>query len=369
MPTLKMKITYKVNPYLNSLLWVLSILAPLIPVSQEPSPQLRIEPEEMDFGEVFAGESPVKKLTIRNLGSDDVLLEHVVFNCGCNLSKIVLPSGESKVPDPKSLEPLGTLKSDESAEIFIEFDTLGLLGEMKRRLELITSVTKEKPLTVKMKITVKKPFTLEPEFLDLGDLRKGSTVSRSFMIRSAGVGDFKILGVSGLPSDMECKVEKAEGDTHRAYRIVLTLHAGKGTGHRRHRIRLNVQNEKVKSFDFYVTAQVVPEIAFRLKPAGPSESLDFGRMKKNAGAEGEIEIINENLDIPMEITGVRILCKHREFIDVRYRTEEGGKRFKVIVAVKPGLDVRFLQGAVIVSSTHPDMRAKKFKFTGWIEEE
>lgn len=330
---------------------------------------MKVEPEEMDFGEVFAGESPVRKLTIRNLGPDDVLLEHIVFNCGCTLSKILLPSGESKVPDPKSLEPLGTLKSDESAEIFIEFDTLGLLGEMKRRLELITSVTKEKPKTVKMKITVKKPFTLEPEFLDLGNLRKGSTVSRSFLIRSAGVGDFRILGVSGLPPDMDFRAEKADGDADRAYCLTLTLHAGKVMGHRRHRIRLNVQNEKVKSFDFYVTAHVMPEIAFRLKPAGPSESLDFGRMKRSSGAKGEIEIINENLDIPMEITGVRVLCKHREFIDVRYCTEEGGKRFKVTVTVKPGLDVRFLQGAVIVSSTHPDMRAKKFKFTGWIEEE
>ena len=57
---------------------------------------------------------------------------------------------------------------------------------------------------------------------------------------------------------------------------------------------------------------------------------------------------------------------------MRMIAEESRKWWILIAMGATPRNVRkifFLQGALIVSSTHPDMKAKKFKFTGWIEDD
>jgi len=92
--------------------------------AEEP-PIIEVDLESIDFGEILCGEVVSKELKISNKGKGDLVLLKFDFTCGCTVPQVVLPSGETVVPDKKGEKQVGVLKQGETAHVEMEFSTLG----------------------------------------------------------------------------------------------------------------------------------------------------------------------------------------------------------------------------------------------------
>ena len=86
------------------------------------------------------------------------------------------------------------------------------------------------------------------------------------------------------------------------------------------------------------------------------------RVEPDRGARGAIEILRRKAGQPFEVQSVRILCMHKDFVEAGIETIREGAHYRINVQLKPGLDTRYLQGSLLISGSHPDLRGKKFKF-------
>lgn len=325
-------------------------------------PILSVSPQTLDFGDSFAGETIYRKLKISNQGQGDLLLQKIKFNCGCALSRITLPSGVTK--NPKEIN-LGTLKPNEIAEMEIQFNTIGLDGELIRKLLLFTNADKKKPHPVKLRVRVKKPFVLSPAFPDFGTLNKGQSAFLQVKIRSNGVGDYEIKKISNLPPHLSCESIK----TKSGHTLKFHLHKEAPPGFLRQQVRLEIQNKRVNQFEFVITGNVKLPIEFQLTPGGSKDALNLGKIIRDQGAKAQILVINKDQSQPFSILDVRSLCKHSPYIHTSVVTLEKGMKHRVDLLIKPGIKGGFLQGEIIISTDHPQMLKKKFKFAGLIRDE
>jgi hypothetical protein len=64
-------------------------------------PRISIEPESFDFGRTVQNKTLEKEFTIRNFGSEDLVIENVSTTCGCTVA-----SGYAKTVKPGGKTPL-----------------------------------------------------------------------------------------------------------------------------------------------------------------------------------------------------------------------------------------------------------------------
>ena len=333
---------------------------------QGDAPMIRAEPERLDFGRVFAGETPSRNLTIWNMGRKDLLIEKIEFNCGCTVSEVTLPSGKRVLPGPRHERPIGVVPPGEAAGLCIEFGTSGILGESVRSLKIASNDPARSLLTVKMAISVRNPFRLEPQFVDFGLVEKGARSTREMQVVSTGVGPFRIRGIAGLPPHIRYEVQNLPAKDPPGYRLVFTLQGKGPSGYRRYKARLLVENDRVASQDFLLAGEIRSSLKFLFTPKGRGMTLDLGKISRKEGGRGAIEIQNLDETDPVEIKGIQVQCRFERFVRVRLETVKAGFHYRIAVEVKPGVPAAYLKGTLIASSPHPDMRSRRFQFIGQI---
>jgi hypothetical protein len=58
--------------------------------AKAPAPRLVVEPAEFDFGKVLQQTTLTKELTVRNVGSADLVIEQAQASCGCTVVELDL---------------------------------------------------------------------------------------------------------------------------------------------------------------------------------------------------------------------------------------------------------------------------------------
>jgi hypothetical protein len=64
-------------------------------------PRISVEPESFDFGRALQNKTLEKEFTIRNFGTEDLVIENVSTSCGCTVA-----SGYAKTIKPGGRTPL-----------------------------------------------------------------------------------------------------------------------------------------------------------------------------------------------------------------------------------------------------------------------
>jgi len=337
------------------------------PKALEEAPRLVLDPEVLDFGELFSGESGSRTLRIANAGGAKLRLETIAFTCSGALSRLKTLEGDWKELGESVQGPLCLLNPGESAELEVRFDSAGLAGEMNRVAVIVSNDGDHEKTVLKLKAMIRLPFSIEPQTLDLGETLKGEGAQGALVVRSAGVGDFIVTGTEGLPSFLHMESERVKDSDPPAWRIDFRLDGSAPAGELRLKVRVTVKNEKVDHFEVLLRAAVLSDVAFHLLPIDLEGVLDLGRFKGAEGARGAIEIINSDPKTPYRITKVQQLCRFSDFIETAVDTLEEGVHYRISLIVKPGLGTRYLQGAVVVFSDHPEVPRKQIKFIGLAE--
>lgn len=339
-----------------------TLIALILIISQQDPPSLAVSPDPLDFGEVFAGDKPMASLKVTNKGAADLHLLGIAFNCGCTLSRIVLPSGEEReiVKDRE----LGVLKSGETAALKIAFSTQGLIGDLKRKLTIRSNDPQRGELDLKMTIRIKSPCNVEPAIVDFGEVLKGTSVTKKVTITSAGIGAFKMIGVKHLPPYITYEKNRIDD---RSIELLFHIEGKTAAGRVQLKPVVEIEAEKGYTVNLFFRANLLSDITFTLVPKDRAGVLDLGKMDRNRGGEGEVLITNRKPGVPYEITRIQVLCRQEKFIETSVETVEKGGQYRVLLKIKSGVPARFLQGELVIFSTHPDEKRKRIRFSGWIE--
>jgi hypothetical protein len=105
-------------------------------------PRISVEPASFDFGRALPHKTLEKEFSIRNFGSEDLLIENVSTTCGCTVAensyaKVIKPGG--------------------STQLRVRLETRDYRGRIERRV-LIRSNDPAASLTeLKVEVTVEPP--------------------------------------------------------------------------------------------------------------------------------------------------------------------------------------------------------------------
>jgi len=101
-------------------------------------PQIAVEPAGFDFGKALANRTLRQDFVIRNIGSEDLLIDRVSTSCGCTAALV----------DDKLVKP------GQRALLHVELQTLGNPGHLERKVLLRSNDEAHDPLEIRLQVTV-----------------------------------------------------------------------------------------------------------------------------------------------------------------------------------------------------------------------
>jgi hypothetical protein len=101
-------------------------------------PKIAVEPVGFDFGKALVNRTLKKEFVIRNIGTEDLVIDRVTTSCGCTAALL----------DDKLVKP------GQSAALRVELQTLGNPGRMERKILLRSNDEAHDPLEIKVQVSV-----------------------------------------------------------------------------------------------------------------------------------------------------------------------------------------------------------------------
>lgn len=114
-----------------------------------------------DFGEIYLGSKVEKKLAIKNIGSDTLVIGQVQPSCGCTAALM----SENKIAPNKT------------ATLNIGFDSKGFNGKVHKSISITSNDTTNKTLNVTFTASIITVLSTEPQFIYFQNMKLDSTAS------------------------------------------------------------------------------------------------------------------------------------------------------------------------------------------------
>jgi hypothetical protein len=111
------------------------------PEAAPKGPKIRVEPAGFDFGKALPNKTLEKEFSLRNFGSEDLVIENVSTTCGCTAALM-----DSKVIKPGGTTPLR-----------VSLQTREYSGKVERTILVRSNDPKTALLEIKVQVTVVPP--------------------------------------------------------------------------------------------------------------------------------------------------------------------------------------------------------------------
>ena len=337
--------------------------------SGDKGPVIVANPEVVDFGEVLAGEEPLRTVTIRNSGDADLILLKVGFTCGCTIPRILFPGDRAVLPDRKGEKAIGTLAPGEEALLELRFHSSGHKGKQRRKLTLHSNDPNRRAFVLPVTAQVRPAFTLEPLRFDFGTVKHHHTARRCMTLRATRPDPFRIAEIRGLPPYLkgEWKPVK-EGDLPGVV-LTLELEETAPVGFLNAKMILRLEGATERELTLYISGRILPPITVDTGSSSGKPVLDFGVVSRTGIHRRFIEITNTHPAVPYKLTGHELGSRNRDLFEIETEAVIPGTRYRVRVTVKPDAKTRFFRGVLKLRSDHPDMKEVAVTLQGWIAEE
>jgi hypothetical protein len=119
-----------------------------------------------DFGEIYLGGKVEKKLGIKNVGKDTLVIGQVQPSCGCTAALM----SENKIAPNKT------------ATLNIGFDSKGFNGKVHKSISISSNDSTNKTLNVTFTATIITVLSTDPQFIYFQNTKLDSTVSTKIKI-------------------------------------------------------------------------------------------------------------------------------------------------------------------------------------------
>lgn len=329
-----------------------------------------IRPRSLQFGTVFDGEEPLKKIFLTNTGDRPVAVKSIYSGCGCAVPRIVFADGRQiPIPSKGGRDNIGLIPPGTEAYIEVKFVTHGYSGEIHKSVMIKTDTKPHARFDIRVHAKIVKAFAMKPEILDFGDVVRGRETARELVITPKGIGAFSIERFENLPSYMIYTIKKLppRGDGADGCPLLLTLKllGDFPLGETRKVLLASIKSERVKSLRIPFKMHVLPKIVFRLNDKTIGSRLDFGVFDRNEGKTLSLDVKNLAPSIPYDILEISVTGPCQDLVETSLETVSKGEQYRLSIRMKPGLDSRMLRGWISILSNHPDMRQKKMRLLGY----
>ncbi len=161
-----------------------------------------------DYGKVEEGASVTRTLTLKNIGTDSLLISNVSTSCGCTVAKL----------SEKDLAP------GDSSALTIAFYTKDVVGTSVRRQVFVRSNdSTQSTVTITMVATILHFIDTDPHYINFGEVHRGSTVTRSVVLRNMRDTAVKLLSVSTGDAQVAGRLAAGSLGSHGETRLLVSL--------------------------------------------------------------------------------------------------------------------------------------------------
>ena len=178
-------------------------------------PSIQFDSERHDFGHVEEGSKAKVEFSFKNVGDADLEITKVDNSCGC--ADINIGS--------KKLAP------GESSKITVVFRTIGCAGKVNRRIDVYTNDPGHVGVGLRVSGVVDVIATNDPERLNFGTVKPGSTAIHTVRVIPVDPKTFNIAQVSVDGSHVSVPSFKRIDDKNGPYwELQVKITAGNTTG-------------------------------------------------------------------------------------------------------------------------------------------
>lgn len=223
--------------------------------SASAAPKLHIDKSVFDFGSVSEGTVVTGDFLLRNVGSSPLEIQRIQPACGCTVAKS---------------EQLQIAPGEES-RLEVTFDTTGFTGEKLKTVRLYTNDVEDGSAVVTLRGSVQPEVTVDPLRVYFGEVQKGATPSRSFVVGAAAGSGIEILQVASRSSSLELSTQEFNDGKRKGKQVTVSLRPGIPIGNFRGRVVVRTSSKRDPIVNVNVFAKVSGD--FEITPLDASFGL------------------------------------------------------------------------------------------------
>lgn len=161
-----------------------------------------VEGTRIDLGRIDEGITIIKNVTVKNTGSDTLVISNVSTSCGCTVAQLLT----------KRIAPR------DSTTLQINFYTKDIVGPSVRKQVFIRSNDSINPtVTITMVAAIRKLVEAEPGYLNFSRVKLDTTLTRIVVLRNNGDSTVTLTAVtvpdSQLTAHLSVKILPSHGTT------------------------------------------------------------------------------------------------------------------------------------------------------------
>ena len=299
-------------------------------------PRLLLSKTELNFGEVFADEALKEVIRVTNIGNEPLLISNARSSCRCVkpelLEKELLPKCSTDLNVEVVLDDYG--KDSLNGKVYLQSnDQTTALSEV----EVLAKIHPE--------------YTVEPEEVDFGRVKRGQSPMLSLLVRQTGRQDLKLERVEAPPelsvsftevtSTNSGKRHSAAEAASRTYKVDVKIEPDVHTRRLNSALTLVTNIKRVPKYRVHVRAEMIGvecSITPRIVVFGPSHPGDKIGSIEVVGLN-DIEVVEASCsagDVELEVEEVEPDKRHVVMLQLDEHASQGEKVGKVFLKLKEG---------------------------------
>jgi hypothetical protein len=344
----------------------------VIPVD---APQLVVDSETITFGPALRGEVLRHTFELANRGASELVIEEVRNGCACTAASLVLADRTIAMAELAKAKPVARLAPGATAKLDVELETSRVprtddAKAFRKIVRLITNDPRRPEIPLVLSASVSLPYTLEPDSVDFGKLRKGATAHAVARLSSSKLGAFEVTATtSGFPASLRARATRAvvgEG-AEPAWLLELDLLPNAPLGNMVTQVTLALDHAKVKQIDVPVHFTIEPNVDFVDNHPDGALLLDFETVAIGSAKTVELSIENRRDDVHYVLKSATLeRCRPADAAFTAEIVEVvAGERYVVRVTAPASAKAGFFQGELILAADHPEVPRQRVPFRGW----
>jgi hypothetical protein len=153
-------------------------------------------------------------VTVRNTGTAPLRILDVIFTCAC----------AAALPNAREIPPGGEM------QVQLTFLSATVSGPVSKQVTICSNDPERPSLDIKVLANVHPMFALSPPGLELGEIERGKSTTRTVTLRETKGRPFTIKGLVCSPPELTVAVHPPVGSTSVTYRLEVTLSARRQPG-------------------------------------------------------------------------------------------------------------------------------------------
>lgn len=146
--------------------------------------------KEFNFNDMYVGTKAEKKITIKNIGKDTLVINNVQASCGCTATLL-----SDKIIPPKK-----------TATLNIGFDSKGFYGKVQKTVTIYSNDSLNTPLTINFTANVISLLQFDPQYIYFQQMKPDSTASINILVKNNSSEPIEIVSIQNKVTGLKIDV-------------------------------------------------------------------------------------------------------------------------------------------------------------------